>query len=203
MPTTPVHALPYPAAADPADVPLDMQELAERVDTVVPPPGTAAGQVAVWDGTKWIAQAPATWSCVLWRANQFQVASGTEVWIPWGGTVYDTATPPMWDLAAATHIYCRKSGLYRVTCRCEFLPNVTGVRYLRIVYSGGGYHDIARAPGYGVMPSPLLAIAELAMVAGQYITCNVYQDSGVALNLNASSQAENMHCSVTRIGDTA
>lgn len=36
MPTTPVYALPYPAAADPADVPLDMQELADRLEVVLP-----------------------------------------------------------------------------------------------------------------------------------------------------------------------
>ena len=32
MPLTTVYKLPYPAAADPADVPLDMQELAEAVE---------------------------------------------------------------------------------------------------------------------------------------------------------------------------
>ena len=37
MPTTPIYALPYPAAADPADVPLDMQELAERTEAVLNP----------------------------------------------------------------------------------------------------------------------------------------------------------------------
>lgn len=36
MPTTPLYALPYPAAADPADVPLDMQELAERIEVIMP-----------------------------------------------------------------------------------------------------------------------------------------------------------------------
>lgn len=35
MGTTPVYALPYPAATDPADVPVDMQELAERVEAVL------------------------------------------------------------------------------------------------------------------------------------------------------------------------
>lgn len=34
MPTTPTLLLPYPAPADPADVPLDMQELADRIETV-------------------------------------------------------------------------------------------------------------------------------------------------------------------------
>ena len=34
MPTTPTYVLPYPAAGDPADVPVDMQELADRIETV-------------------------------------------------------------------------------------------------------------------------------------------------------------------------
>jgi hypothetical protein len=36
MPTTPVLGLPYPAATDPADVPTDMQELANRLEAVIP-----------------------------------------------------------------------------------------------------------------------------------------------------------------------
>jgi hypothetical protein len=36
MPTTPKLLLPYPAANDPADVPTDMRELAERIEVVSP-----------------------------------------------------------------------------------------------------------------------------------------------------------------------
>lgn len=56
MPATPVYQLPYPAAADPADVPLDMQELADAIEAKIGP-GTAAGQIPIWDNTakKWVA----------------------------------------------------------------------------------------------------------------------------------------------------
>lgn len=37
MPTTSIYALPYPASTDPADVPTDMRELAERLEIVLPP----------------------------------------------------------------------------------------------------------------------------------------------------------------------
>ena len=47
MPTTPIYALPYPAAADPADVPLDMQELAERVEAVIGGATLAYAEVSV------------------------------------------------------------------------------------------------------------------------------------------------------------
>jgi hypothetical protein len=37
MPTTPILKLPYPAAGDPADVPTDMRELAERIEATSAP----------------------------------------------------------------------------------------------------------------------------------------------------------------------
>jgi hypothetical protein len=42
MPTTPAHALRYPAATDPADVPSDMQKLASDVDVALLPADTVA-----------------------------------------------------------------------------------------------------------------------------------------------------------------
>jgi microcystin-dependent protein len=40
MGATTNHDLPYPEAADPADVPTDVRELAERLDALLPPVGT-------------------------------------------------------------------------------------------------------------------------------------------------------------------
>src|SRR5262245_27166366 len=53
---TPVYALPYPVPADSADVPADLQALANRIEAVVGP-GSADGQGPVWDNTakKWVA----------------------------------------------------------------------------------------------------------------------------------------------------
>jgi hypothetical protein len=48
MGATTVYQLPYPEAADPADVPVDLQELAAQIEAKIAP-GTAAGQVPVWD----------------------------------------------------------------------------------------------------------------------------------------------------------
>jgi hypothetical protein len=48
MGATSVYQLPYPAATDPADVPTDLQELANRIEAAIVP-GTANGQVPVWD----------------------------------------------------------------------------------------------------------------------------------------------------------
>lgn len=58
MPTTPTYALPYPAPTEPADVPLDMQELCQRLETVLA--GIAAvptGVIAPFAGSA----APSGW----------------------------------------------------------------------------------------------------------------------------------------------
>jgi hypothetical protein len=39
MGTTPIYALPYPEPVDPADVPLDLRELAERIEAIHKPLG--------------------------------------------------------------------------------------------------------------------------------------------------------------------
>ena len=48
--TTSVYQLPYPSPPDPADVPADMQALAQRIEAAIKP-GTAAGQTPQWDAT--------------------------------------------------------------------------------------------------------------------------------------------------------
>ena len=53
MPTTPVYALPYPAASDPADVPVDMQELAERIALVLGGALSATPPGSPFEGQLW------------------------------------------------------------------------------------------------------------------------------------------------------
>ena len=56
MAATPVYALPYPVSTDPADVPADVKRLADRIEAAIGP-GSATGQVPVWDQTSktWVA----------------------------------------------------------------------------------------------------------------------------------------------------
>jgi hypothetical protein len=56
---TPVYQLPFPVPADPADVPADMQALANRIEAVIAP-GSASGQIPIWDNAahKWTPGTP-------------------------------------------------------------------------------------------------------------------------------------------------
>jgi hypothetical protein len=60
MGTTPVYQLPYPEPSDPADVPIDLRELADALEAKIAP-GSATGQIPVWDNTskRWVGQAKA------------------------------------------------------------------------------------------------------------------------------------------------
>jgi hypothetical protein len=51
MGSTPIYALPYPEATDPADVPLDMRELAERIEAVLGGFGAWQAYTPVWTAT--------------------------------------------------------------------------------------------------------------------------------------------------------
>jgi hypothetical protein len=68
MPTTPIYALPYPAAADPADVPLDMQELADQVAKVLGGALSATPPATPIEGQLW-AMSPAAGVVWLFRYN--------------------------------------------------------------------------------------------------------------------------------------
>lgn len=50
MGQTTIYQLPYPEQADVADVPIDMKELADRIEAVIKP-GTADQQVPLWNNT--------------------------------------------------------------------------------------------------------------------------------------------------------
>lgn len=88
MPATPIYALPYPAATDPADVPADMGALANRVEAVIVP-GTASGQTLVWDNAakKWVATTVEAWR-EIGSAGQPVFENG---WINVGGAAATAA----------------------------------------------------------------------------------------------------------------
>jgi microcystin-dependent protein len=80
MPTTPTWQLPYPLEAEPADVPVDMQELCVRLETVlsqVRASGSIPGEVKLWPGG--VLPTLATYGHWVWA----------------DGTSYVTATYPL------------------------------------------------------------------------------------------------------------
>ena len=143
MPATPIYALPYPAAADPADVPLDMQELAERIEAVlgaVPaaslPASPTNGQVAYLD----------CGNGVIWQFR-YNAASGSSFkWEFVGGppmfaevtTDQGTASASYVDLATAgPSITVPRAGDYDVEIGCGYYAATNGAPNAYMSYALG------------------------------------------------------------------
>ena len=88
MPTTPTYLLPYPAAGDPADVPTDMQELADRLETVLPTVGATlvtALPGSPTDGQEVILVDSLTAPTYSWRLRYSSGISDASKWLFVGG----------------------------------------------------------------------------------------------------------------------
>lgn len=96
MPSTPVYALPYPAAADPADVPLDMQELADRLETLKVRSGAemAYNQITV----------PVTGTATDPAATDLVIA-GTTLTYDGGPVIAEFSTPLVQHSVAGTFVW--------------------------------------------------------------------------------------------------
>jgi len=81
MPTTSVYALPYPAPVDPADVPVDMQELAERIVLVLGGALSATPPASPFEGQLWATQPSAG---VTWMFR-YDAAAASNKWEYVGG----------------------------------------------------------------------------------------------------------------------
>jgi hypothetical protein len=77
MPATPIYALPYPASSDPADVPLDMQKLADRIEAGgVPGAELAYAQITAAVNVTATAEASAT---VIVTAPAITIVAGQTI----------------------------------------------------------------------------------------------------------------------------
>jgi hypothetical protein len=105
MPTTPVLALPYPAASDTADVPRDIQALATKLDgyTSLRPPLVTSLPGSPVDGQECYFQADAT-KGVVWALRYRTAASGSYKWEVTGGPPLAAQTVSAAQTASTTYV---------------------------------------------------------------------------------------------------
>jgi hypothetical protein len=87
MPTTPILALPYPVATDTADVPRDIQALANRLDIVAaPPPSSATLPGSPVDGQEHYLQVDTDASgAIVWHLRYRSSSGSSHKWEYAGG----------------------------------------------------------------------------------------------------------------------
>jgi len=136
MPETPILLLPYPEPTDPADVPADLQRLADRLEVIVP---VAVGfgttlPASPTDGQEFILVDSLTLPTYHWRlryhagrgdANKWELVGGPPLQLgPQGSVVVSTTGDPPTDMTGGPTFVIPRSGVYLV--RAEAFVQVTG-----------------------------------------------------------------------------
>ncbi len=124
-------------------------------------------------------------ACRVERTASAQSISNTT----WTAIQFDTEivdTNNGWSSGDPTKIYAALDGIYVIAAGVSWNANSNGVRRLRITVNGSVIaRDVrdAAASGGEVTTLTLAAIIELS--SSDYITLDVYQSSGSALNVRA------------------
>jgi hypothetical protein len=144
MPTTPRSLLPYPAAADPADVPLDMQELALALDEIAYAQITASVTVPVVAEASAVTVVSAgaiTYEAVPimleFFAQQFSVGAGGSIIVN------------LWDGAINLGFWGQfnVAGYRSATLQRRLTPTAGSHTYMVKAWAGGTAGSIAAGPG--------------------------------------------------------
>ena len=120
MGTTPTYLLPYPEATDPADVPIDMKELAERIEAIVRPTVVTVLPATPYDGQEVYLYVGG--HDVMWHFRYRGSAPGAHKWEFLGGpplrAVFNTPEnipaggPTFYDLPGGPAIAVPRAGEY-------------------------------------------------------------------------------------------
>lgn len=144
MPTTPVYALPYPAATDPADVPADVQALATRLEAVL---GTrsAAPPASPTNGQRWeypFAAAPfGSWAfrydSALADAYKWRWVGGVPLFVEANEQQTNPAAANAWALLTNGPVLTLpRPGIYYIELGCRAFCGVASGMYMS--YRPGG-----------------------------------------------------------------
>jgi hypothetical protein len=114
------------------------------------------------------------------------IANNTQTSLAFNQERFDNDT--MHDLVTNnSRLTCNTPGIYLISGNVEWAVNATGIRTLIIQHSIAGAIARISRPGAATYPLAQSVTCLWNMAAGQWLTLDVYQDSGVALNVNLSA----------------
>lgn len=178
MPVTTKYALPYPSLDDPPNGPVQLQNLAERIETVISPVGS---------------ELP---SFIGYASAAQSLASATLTPLALGAEVLDTHNGHD-NVTNNTRYTCQLAGLYHVTGQVAFAINATGARALLIYKNAAEMTPgirCALAPPTGNDIPTLVASGLVQLGVGDYLELRGYQNSGTTLTTyNGSYTALHVH----------
>lgn len=120
--------------------------------------------------------------------------------------VEDVDTDTMFTTGTGDRFTCVTAGRYQVIFAATFATNVTGARGFAIakgVIVGAGFHSASLiATSGGTVGTIQTVTAEVVLAAADTVSCQVFQNSGGALNLAADSAGEPCRATIRRVALT-
>jgi hypothetical protein len=166
MGITPVYQLPYPESSDPADVPIDMRELAERMEAILI--GGSAAVRAYHNAAQPVNHQTDT--ALAFNSERFDLLNGVA------STQHDAASP--------TRLTCRQLGRYQITGHLEWANNATGARRAWIRLNGTAKIAVGAATDPTSDPlGPTTVTTIWDLVVGDFVELVVWHNIGAALNV--------------------
>jgi hypothetical protein len=111
----------------------------------------------------------------------------------WTAISFDTirseekpATSSQWSSGSPTHLTCRLPGRYLIVASVRFAGNATGSRGINIKVNGA-WKMAVLIPPPGTLETIISVNDIIGLQTDDYVEVFVYQNSGVALNANATS----------------
>jgi len=119
------------------------------------------------------------YSALRRHAAALSVPTSTQVGVPWDTTENDGGIP--WDGAKFT---VPVAGYYQITTTLNFSPHASGYRQIRLMINGATIQAISQPSSQAVYGHPVTLTKTQLLAAGDTISINVQQTSGVTLTLN-------------------
>lgn len=86
-----------------------------------------------------------------------------------------------------SRLTCVTPGVYDIVGHAEFASNATGARVLRVLLNGATPIAVQTNPALSGNVHRLSVAAQYRLAAGDYVELQAFQNSGGALNVNASA----------------
>ena len=166
MGTTPVYQLPYPEQPDPADVPTDLRELAERVEV-------EPGQIAL------------NYGCRVWRNAAHSLGANADNRIYFDREDWDPANA----YSEAGGFVTPKAGLYAWASSLALLTTTAGVRAALKLFVGEAMRDSTSdltVGNIGVMS--LAGSGFVRLNAGEVVSVRLFTSVATSLDIGAIPQ---------------
>lgn len=164
---------------------------AQAANLVYAGPATGAAAVPTFRALV-LADIPINPSCLAFNSGNQSIPNASETLITYDSELYDTDT--IHSTSSNTgRLTAKTAGKYSISLNINFANNSTNIRFASIRLNGTTLIGAAasRAINDGAFRSYLSVSAQYILAVNDYVDSTAYQDSGGALNIEATGKQPN------------